>query len=499
MKKTLRILLLGALLPLLLPAAADFAYTSDFARDTDGWTARSMGGASVLLQEGGLRITGRSGDWHSPGREFSLSPGTAYEVRTLVYQDGAPAATFMISVAHTVNEKESYENLARADVRKGEWTELSASYAAGAYDRFVLYVETLGAPALSFTIKDFSVKAAVSSYQPDLPSLKELYAPYFDFGNAVTRPEALNKGLMDFYASQFSIMTPGNELKPDSVLDVEGSKRLARDDQAAVSVRIDAARPLLDSAREHGVKVHGHVLVWHSQTPEAFFREGYDRFGAYVSRETMLARLDSYVRQVFELTEREYPGLIVSWDVVNEAVDDATGSLRASNWTKVVGQDFVHEAFRIAGKYAPEGVRLYYNDYSTPYEPKLTGILRLLGELKEQGNIHGYGFQCHYQLNTPGLKQLQNAMDKVIALGFPLRMSELDILIDANTPENLELQGKRYGAILELFRSYKDHIAAVHTWGVTDNLSWKANRFPLLFDGKGQPKPAFFAVTDPLK
>jgi endo-1,4-beta-xylanase len=499
MRKVFIVLTVFALLLILLPGGAEgIDYVSDFTEDFDGWTARSNGGAAISVQEGILAITGRSADWHSPGRDFALIPGTRYEVKGLVYQDEADSAAFMISLAHTAGGRETYENLARGEVRKGEWTELTADFSAGQFGHFVLYVETAGAPRLSFKIRDFSVKTPRASFRADIQSLKILYADYFDFGCAVTRMEAVNPAVMDFYASQFSIMTPGNELKPDSVLDIEASRRLAVNDQNAVAIRLDAVRPLLDYAFEHGIKVHGHVLVWHSQTPEAFFREGYSVTGPFVSRETMLARLDNYIRQIFEKTESLYPGLIVSWDVVNEAVDDATGGMRSSNWTRVVGQDFVREAFRIARKYAPSGVMLYYNDYSTPYEPKLTGILKLLGELKEGGDIDGYGFQCHYQLNTPSIRQLQNAMDKIIALGLTLRMSELDILIEANTEENLILQAKRYGDLLELFRTYKDHIGAVHTWGVTDNLSWKANRFPLLFDGKSQPKPAFFAITDPL-
>ena len=148
--------------------------------------------------------------------------------------------------------------------------------------------------------------------------------------------------------------------------------------------------------------------------------------------------------------------------------------------------------------HAPEGTALYYNDYSTPYQPKLGGILSLLETLVEEGTIDGHGMQCHYHLGTPSLGQIRNAMDKIIGLGLRLRMSEMDILIDANTPENLARQAQRYGAILALFREYRDHIDAVHTWGVTDNFSWKAGNFPLLFDAKGQPKPAFDAITEPL-
>ena len=312
----------------------------------------------------------------------------------------------------------------------------------------MLYVETLGAPQLSFRMKDFSLRDLRASLPEDLPSLKTLYADYFDFGCAVSGKEAMNPDLMLSYATQFNIITHENELKPSFVLDIPASMRLTGEDQTAAAIRLDEAMPLLDYASRNGIKVHGHVLVWHSQTPEAFFREGYNAAGAFVIRETMIARLDNYIRQIFQMTQSLYPGLIVSWDVVNEAVDDATGELRESNWTKVVGDDFVLEAFRIARKYAPSGIKLYYNDYSTPYEPKLTGILRLLEELKAAGNIDGYGFQCHYLLNTPSISQIQNAMDKVIALGLTLRMSELDILISSNTRVSFEAQARRYGAIM---------------------------------------------------
>jgi GH35 family endo-1,4-beta-xylanase len=37
---------------------------------------------------------------------------------------------------------------------------------------------------------------------------------------------------------------------------------------------------------------------------------------------------------------------------------------------------------------------------------------------------------------------------------------------------------------------------AVHTWGTVDNLSWRAESYPLLFDSMSQPKPAFYAIVD---
>ena len=183
-------------------------------------------------------------------------------------QDEADAARFMISVAHTRGGVESYENLGSATAKKGEWTTVTGSYTAGDYERFVLYVETTGAPELSFRMKDFTLEGRVSEFGgEDIPALKDVCAGLFDFGTAVTGSEALNRQRMAFYASQFNIMTPGNELKPDFVLDVNASKAMATEDETAAVVRFDAVKPLLDFARENGVKVHGHVLVWHSQTP----------------------------------------------------------------------------------------------------------------------------------------------------------------------------------------------------------------------------------------
>lgn len=497
MKRIVSILLALCLLPLFAWAEDTVLdYTSDFSQGLDGWFPRSTGSAEAVAEDGVLKISGRTDSWNSPGRYFDLVPGSQYEISAEVYQDSLDSAEFMISVAHTRNGTESYENLARAVAKKGEWTRLSCTYTFGEFDQYVLYVETVGNGSLSFSMRNFHVKGQGLSYDANLPSLSSVYAPYFDFGCAVTQLEALNAQRMDFYATQFNIMTCGNELKPDYVLDVAACRELAKQDDAAVAVHFDSAAPMLKYCFEHGVKVHGHVLVWHAQTPEAFFHELYDTSKPFVSRETMIARLDNYVRLIMAYMDENYPGLIVSWDVVNEAIDDNSGKLRASNWTKVVGEDFIEIAFGIARKYAPEGTLLYYNDYSTPYEPKLSGILRLLDRLTETGNIDGYGFQCHYELTTPTIAQLHSALEKVAARGLWIRISELDIKVSALNDSAYTMQAGRYEALFKEFLLFADKIKAVHTWGVTDDLSWLANRHPLLFDKNLSPKPAFYKLID---
>ena len=331
----------------------------------------------------------------------------------------------------------------------------------------------------------------------DLPSLKEIYAEHFDFGAAAPQSAFRDIGMMRLIKAQFSILTPENELKPDAVLDVSASRKLAEEDETAAAVRFDAAGPLLRFAQSNGLKVHGHVLVWHSQTPEAFFHEGYDASAPVVSRDVMLGRLENYIRGVMTYMEENFPGVVVSWDVLNEAVDDGTGKLRNSRWLEIIGEDYPERAFELARKYAPEGTLLYYNDYNTAAAGKRKGIRSLLDRLAAEGNIDGYGFQMHHSTGFPSLIMIRDALDDIGSLGLKLRVSELDVGTSGNTETAFRTQALFYANLMKLLRSRSGQIEAVQVWGVTDRMSWRAKEYPLLFDGSGNPKPAFWAVADP--
>lgn len=501
MKKILAVCLMLLLLGTSACAQeAKLLYQSDFSSGTDGWYARSMGTAQIeVTQDGGLKIIGRTDNWNSPGRDFDLETGVPYEFSVEVRQTQTAQAKFMVSVAHTLGNVESYENLAFGTGIKDQWVTIAGKYTAGDYDKFVLYVETTGAPKLDFEIRNFTLygKQLAVEKNADLPALKDAYAGRFDFGTAVTSMESRNRKLMDFYASQFNIMTPGNEMKPDSLLDVSLSQIRSIKDNTAVAVRFNAVQPLLDYAQKNGIKVHGHVLVWHQQTPEAFFHERYNTSLPLVSREVLLARLDNYVRLIMTYLDEKYPGVVVSWDVVNEAIDDTTGKLRDSKWLTIVGEDYVERAFEIARKHAPEGVLLFYNDYNTAILGKQNGIVKLLESLMAEGNIDGYGFQMHHDIKFPSIAQIRYSVERIAKLGLKLRVSELDVTIPDTSEASLKRQAQMYADIMKLLEPYEDQLLAVQVWGVTDNLSWRASQYPLLFDGESNPKSAFWAVLDP--
>lgn len=480
-------------------------YASDFSEGTDGWYARSAGGAEITVtDESALLITGRSASWNSPGRDFPLTVNHIYDLSVEIRQNAKETVTFIVSVAHTKYGIESYENLIIAPVAQNEWVKLEGTYIPGDYDAYVLYVETQGDGLIDFEIRSFTcvdqaalTEDGVEDEESALPSLKEVYADYFDFGTAITRSEAANRDRMAFCATQFSIVTAGNEMKPDALIDLTRSRQASAEDPTAVVLSFTAPTPVLNWAKANGVKVHGHVFVWHSQTPEAFFHENYNTAEPYVSREVMLGRLENFIRQTFEWLEENYPGLVVSYDVCNEVIDDSTGQLRASNWLTVVGDDYVARAFEIARRYAPEGVKLYYNDYNTAYTGKLLGIRRLLVSLQEEGNIDGYGFQMHHALNSPSLAMIRSAVQSIASLGLRMRISELDITVSDATDYNFREQAVMYRGIMDIILPYADQIDAVQVWGVTDNMSWRSYGYPLLFNSALQPKPAFWALVNP--
>src|ERR1043165_9070637 len=78
-----------------------------------------------------------------------------------------------------------------------------------------------------------------------------------------------------------------------------------------------------------------------------------------------------------------YKGRIKGWDVVNEALNE-DGTMRQSPWYRIIGDDFIVQAFRFAHEADP-AAELYYNDYSLENAPKRNGVVALVRKLKAQG------------------------------------------------------------------------------------------------------------------
>ena len=152
-------------------------------------------------------------------------------------------------------------------------------------------------------------------------SLKTVYHPYFKIGAAAPAKAFSDARAQEALLCQYDSLTCENEMKPQHLLDEEENRRNPAAHDRCPAVSFQGIRVALDFARENGMKMRGHTLVWHNQTPRWFFTESYsDREDApLVDRETMLARLEGYIRSVLCFVQEEYPGIIYAWDVVNEA------------------------------------------------------------------------------------------------------------------------------------------------------------------------------------
>ncbi len=265
---------------------------------------------------------------------------------------------------------------------------------------------------------------------------------------------------------------------------------------------------------ENGMHIHGHTLIWHSQTPRWFFT---DSAGNDVSREVMIERMKNHITTVVS----RYKGRVHSWDVVNEAIE-GDGSFRQSRFYKIIGEDFIKLAFQFAQEADPDA-KLYYNDYSMTNPRKREGVINMVKSLQSDGvKIDGIGMQGHIGMDGPSIEEFEKSILAYSDLGVQVSITELDMSVlpfprrnmGAEISENFDYQAylnpyseglpdsvserytERYMEFFKLFDKHADKIERVTLWGVNDGNSWKNNwpvpgrtDYPLLFDRQNQPKP----------
>jgi endo-1,4-beta-xylanase len=240
----------------------------------------------------------------------------------------------------------------------------------------------------------------------------------------------------------------------------------------------------------------GHTLVWHGQTPRWVFQgEGTNA----ISREALLERMRDHIHTVVG----RYKGRIKSWDVVNEALND-DGSLRNSQWHRIIGDDYIAKAFECAHEADP-AAELRYNDYSIENVRKRNGVIALVKKLQaEKVPIGGLGSQTHANLSSPSAELLDGALTDFAGLGIPISITELDVnaaqggqrSLSAEVSQNAQAGAggvvdaanqklaDQYASLFRIFLKHRKQIKLVTFWGLTDRDSWRRSGKPLLFDGE---------------
>lgn len=330
-------------------------------------------------------------------------------------------------------------------------------------------------------------------------TLKGAYKNYFPIGVAVA-PRNLKGPEADLITQQFNSITPENAMKMGPIHPQEN--RYFWDDADAI----------VDFATQKGIRVRGHTLCWHNQTPRWFFT---DSSGKQVTKDVLLARMKRHITDVVS----RYKGRIYAWDVVNEAVPDTgTDIYRRSNFYTIVGEEYIEKAFQYAHEADPNAV-LFYNDYNTENASKRDRIYQLVKRLKDRHvPIHGVGLQGHWSIYEPSAQELETSINRFASLGLAVQITELDLSVypkehvrrqrkDTDvaefTQEMADKQTAQYKLLFDIFRKHKKNVTGVTFWNVSDKSTWLDNfpvagrkDYPLLFDQNYQPKKAFWSVVN---
>ena len=481
----------------------------DFESKSNSAIARGDTTKLEVIDESGnkvLKISNRTDAWNGANFKGDAFIGNKVSLKVSVKSENS---TCSLSLQYDLAGTTAYTTIATTNTSASHYATIVGDIEIPEHaENVFFYVEANG--VADIFIDDMSVKVSGEYIDPKnitpleytdistLPVLKDLYADYFKMGCAIptTFVSNSNTAYIDLVTKEFNAITFENELKPDSILDYDTSVSDLSKYNESPAVKFDHLKETLDYCKANGIVVRGHTLVWYSQTPAWIYHEDYDINKDFVSRDLMLKRMENYIKSVFEWAQENYPGTFYAWDVVNEAVSDSGGVMRDCEWLQIIGDDYVEKAFEYARKYAPDGVKLFYNDYNSYQNTKRDAILKMLEPIAAAGNIDGVGMQGHISTAT-GINYFMEAMQMYADLGVVVNVTELDISMPQNQNGEFD-QGAYFNKLFKAFIDARKNgmpLECVTVWGICDNLSWKSADKPLLFAEDLSPKTAFNGVV----
>ena len=329
-------------------------------------------------------------------------------------------------------------------------------------------------------------------------------------GTALVANEILNQNIMQMAKQEYNSMTVGNEMKPDYILG--WSARLITLDQARAKGYYipdnypESRVPDLDFATvdkmmkacyDNGLALRGHTLVWHSQTPDWFFRYGYDKGQGYVNQNIMNKRMEYFIKTYMgHVCSSPYSSIVYAWDVVNEFLHAQNSGWQAIYGAPNTRAQFVKDAFNyaydtLAYYKLTDKVKLFYNDYNTYME--VNDVINLINFINQGRKVcAGIGMQSHLSTDFPSAAYYKNALSSFRKAGFEIQITELDAGC-----KDLNTQAKYYYDIMRAILQEKKagaNITALVWWGMTDKTSWRNKENPLLYSDYNVKKPAYNSV-----
>ena len=389
-------------------------------------------------------------------------------------------------------------------------------------------VQAKGSPTGVVTIKSVSItlkqaasssssvasSSATSVYSANVDSLHNLAV--FPIGAAVTNNDGPSFNILTNASEQalvekhFDEMTAGNIMKMSYLQPTQGN------------FTFNNADAFVDYAKSKNINIHGHALLWHADYQVPNFMKNWSGSAA-----DFLTAVENHVTTIVDHYEAK--GNLVSWDVVNEALNDGSPSnfrTDSALYTKSGNSAvYIEKAFQ-AARAADANVTLYYNDYNIDQNnAKTTKLIEMITDFQARNiPIDGVGFQMHVFMDYPSIANISAAMKKVVDKGLKVKITELDVAVNnpysGGWPGNkitsftntvAQAQKKRY---CEIVKAYLDTVPAnqrggITVWGTTDANTWlttavsayngEAIAWPLLFDNNYNDKPALRGFADALQ
>jgi endo-1,4-beta-xylanase len=298
--------------------------------------------------------------------------------------------------------------------------------------------------------------------------------------------------------NQFSVVTPGNEMKWQVVEPTQGTYDWSGADR------------LVSFAQQHGQLVRGHTLLWHNQLPNWLTTGVAD---GTISNAELSDLLHKHITD--EVTH--FKGKIWQWDVANEFFTDANPSGINPNdfWVSHLGTGVIAEAFRWAHQADPHAL-LFYNDYNIAGEDgtnaKSDAVYAWVKQMKAQGvPINGVGDQGHLDTQYGFPTQMTQDLQRYAALGLKVAITEADVRTFVDSPatqvptDHLATfaQPYEFDQMLKACLAVPQCISFT-VWGFGDADSWVPGFFTgegyaTIYDVNLQPKPAYYALQQDLK
>ena len=285
-------------------------------------------------------------------------------------------------------------------------------------------------------------------------TLLNTYGSLFGYsGTCINLSQLRDANTLAHVKTHYNSITLENEMKPDAMLGY--SPKLITKEAAAnagyyvpssctetylPAINFDTLDEVLRICYENGLSVRAHTLVWHSQTPDWFFRVGYSKDYGYVSAAQMDIRMEYYIKSVMNhVYTSKYGKIVYAWDVVNEYLHADNSGWQAIYGNVTTSPAFVKRAFQYAHDCISyfgltDSVSLFYNDYNTYME--VDDVIRMIQYINSDKKLcDGVGMQSHLGTTFPSVEYYTTALQSFVNAGLEVQITELDVVNKGNTDQ----------------------------------------------------------------